>query len=659
MKFLTLGFLVLFASLTPNVVHANEYLDWQILQEGADFSHDTSTGVSERKGVSRENLISVSRHGENVLQSYWEEGAFRATVMYNDRKIVDGFDNSDVSRINSFRFDKTGSTAYIRTTKGPQAIVEFYQDGRPILSWPRLSLVNILAYRKDKAIVSVYVDKSQTTEFWRFSRNRDGSLAKTGERIGALAGCSVLSSKVIKTGIAIAAYCHPDRGSDVKFLEFNTGKISDIRATEDDELLAYSWAEYDKKTIPILSISGNSNARQLFHATTGSLLSLLGEPMSVSSDESGKQSWSQSYRTRTLAELYRKTQHPVFSALATRAMSNTLNQTNQSLNITGDFNPLVAWASRIYSADGQTPISFMINQAMISSSLIASCRSLGQACPPDLKQRVDQNARQLVTAYEKWYDEASNLYRIPYEANFRFDGIWAPWNWHMMWLPVLQHVGQISENELLVARAERIADAFVKSWEIGSSDHSVALWRYWPEPYYQGWKKTDNISLSRPTQKPRDMTKERYEDINHAGISLLGLSDMNHRFSPLQMQSVQRTLQSLLQQSPFLARDLNGNGPVSPRWLPGAGWHLFGSKNLQDFYGKKLPGSVSSDQHLAYASLYNPDEGFFLKLSLLECINGKCSKKQSWSSKTAGEFIRKNPLFKLMPVRKLNRLQRQ
>jgi hypothetical protein len=189
-----------------------------------------------------------------------------------------------------------------------------------------------------------------------------------------------------------------------------------------------------------------------------------------------------------------------------------------------------------------------------------------------------------------------------------------------------------------------------KSWETVGSENPTALWRYWPEPYYKGWAKTDNISTSRPTQKPRNMVTERYEDINHAGISLLGLSDINHRFSPEINQATEQTLQNLLNQTPFLARDLDGNGPVSPKWLPGAGWHLFDGRDLQGFYARKLPGSVSSDQHLMYALLYNPEKSFHLKLSLLQCSDGNCLTSQNWFYQTVTEFLGYNPLFTLSVV---------
>jgi len=615
---------------------------WVITQKDTGFSYDTQTQKGSRNGISRKGLISVSKSGGNVMQSYWQPSAYRATMIFNGVVKVDGYDTNDISRIGSFRFDKTGSTVYIRTTKGPKAIVELYQDGEPVLNWPRLSLVNILSYQKRKLYLSHYVDATQTTEFWVYPRNASGALQTEGRKVGQLAGCALLGSKVIKKGIAIEAYCDQDRGSDVKFLSFNTGEIRDVLATTDDEILAFSHKKHNRGEVAVLSISGNNNARQFYHAITGSMMKMLGEPMAYASDEGGKQSWSQSYRTRTLAVLYEKTRHPVFSRLTSDAMTSILDQTNKQLAIEGVYNPSCAWASRIYSKDGRTALSFMINQAMIASSLSDSCTRLGGQCSPALKARIAENNRCLVDSYEQWFDEETALYRIPYGANFRYDGIWAPWNWHMMWAGVLNHDPRLKYQR----RARYLIKKFVQSWQVGNDG---LLWRYWPAPYYQGWDAEDLISKSRPQQKARNMSRERYEDLNHAGISLLGITSAGFDLPDSLIKQGQRTLDRLLAQGAILARDMDGKGPVSPRWLPGAGWHLFETQKLADLYAHKLPGGVSSDQHLAYALMYQAGKKFDLKMTFSSCALSGCQMKEQQHFSSADAFLNDNPLFQISP----------
>lgn len=630
---------------------------WLITQTMTGFSYDTQTGIASRHGVNRPGLVTVARSKGNLMQSYWQPGAYRATVAYNGLIIIDGFDIQDVSRIRGFRFDKAGSTVYLRSTKGPGAIVELYQDEQPVLSWPRRSLITILSYRKKGLHLVVYDKAGQTTEFWHYTRSAKGALKTTGQKIGQMKGCVLMGSKVLKKGIALEAYCQMSRGSDVKFLDFSTGKVSDILATGADEFLGFGLVKtqkktgmaFDKQTIPVLSVSGNNAGRQFYHGVSASLLKLLGEPMSVASDESGKQSWSQSYRTLTLATLYQKTGHKAFAELTRRAMGNTLDQQNKALGIKGKFNPSCAWASRIYSDDGQSPISFMVNQAMISASLIKSCDRLKDACSSKLRRRIKKNAFCLVRSYEKWFDQDSGLYRIPYKAPFRFDGIWAPWNWHMMWSVVLQYVAKESGKDILRNRTQNIVTRFLDSWEIKALSKPQALWRYWTAPYYAGWQKTDHISSARPAQKARNMTKERYEDLNHAGISLLGLSTSVVPLRPERRQAATNTLDHLLSQGGLLARDMDGRGPVSPRWLPGAGWHMFATEKMRDLYAHRLPGSASSDQQLAYALLFPADGAFELTLALSHCVKNICTPSVSWSYQTAAAFLAHNPIFQLRP----------
>ena len=135
---------------------AQAKVHWLITQTITGFTYDTQTGIASRHGVSRPGLISVAHNRENLMQSYWLPGAYRATVEYNGQKIIDGFDIQDVSRIRGFRFDREGSTVYLRSTKGPGALVELYQDGRPVLAWPRLSLITVLNYRKNGLHIAVY-----------------------------------------------------------------------------------------------------------------------------------------------------------------------------------------------------------------------------------------------------------------------------------------------------------------------------------------------------------------------------------------------------------------------------------------------------------------------------------------------------------------------
>lgn len=614
---------------------------WTLSQTGRDFSFNTQSGLASSKGVQRAGLTSASRRAGNEVLQFWENGGYRTTITVNAVPLVDGRDLHDVSRISGFRMDKNGSTVHLRMTKGPKARVELVQDGRKALEWPRLQIVSVLSYSPHELVVSVFAKKEQRTEFFRYHRGPDGRLLSDPQRIGSLNNCAILSAKVLKSGIGLQVFCDPRRGSDVVLLDYATGAIKQIKATEADEFFAFELGK-ERGAITVLSVDGSKSARQAFHAISGSLLVQLGEPMARASDEAGKQSWSQSYRTMVLGELFRKSGHPVFAELATGAMRATLQRQNRLQGIAGEYNPPCAWASRIYSLDRRSPVSFMINQAMIAGSLLRTCEALGESCPLKLRKAVYANAQCLVRRTEPHFDQSAGLYRIPYGAPFRFDGLWAPWNWHLSWAVVLERVGEHYGNPVLTNRARSIADAFARTWELGAQG---ALWRYWPPAYYDGWDKADRVSMHRPKQKAA--APKRYEDINHAGISLLGLSGLPYRLSDTKQAAVERTLDRLLAEGAVLPRDLDGKGPRSPRWLPGAGWHAFATPAMQDLYARKLPGSVSSDQHLAYAMLFDPAAPFDLRLTLSQCREANCAEVRNWSFASLQKFLEHSPLFSI------------
>ena len=631
--------------------YANNENNWIIENKTNGFSYNTLTKSMSSKGIHAPGLISVSKQGNIALKNYWQEGAYRSTMTFNEKVIVDGYDIYDVSRIGSFRFDRKGDFVYIRSTKGPKALVKLIYNDDVILTWPRLTKVKIVAFKPHKMIVSVYDEKTRSSSFFKYPRSPSGEIETSYQMIGQLKNCSILSAKPIKTGILLQTYCDAQRGSDIQLLEFSTHNLTQIMASQDDNILAFHLKDKKNKkhknSIPILSLSGTTSALQLYHATTGSLMKMTGEPMSLASDEAGKQSWSQSYRTLSLAELYEKTQHNVFAKLASQAMQATLRQQNKFTDIKQPHNPDCAWASRIYSIDSKTPLSFMINQAMISNSLIKSCKKLATHCTAPLKRAIDQNASCLVNAYEYLFMKDEGLYRIPYGSKFRYDGIWAPWNWHLTWAGVLRHVASLQDNDELDQRALNIVEKFINTWEFTQEQTPRILWRYWPPLYYQGWSDQDKVSFNRPKQNPKNLAKQRYEDLNHAGISLLGLSYTNYHLSPEISQGLQNSMTNLLKVGTILPRDMNGDGPHNPRWALGAGWHQFATPALNQLYTHQLPGNVSSNKHLAYALLSDPKAKFELTLTLSYCALAQCETQQTWSWSSMNDFIASNPLFEV------------
>ncbi len=615
-----------------------------IEQSGKGFSFNTQTGEATQKGVSMPGLNALARKGSFEFRSFWEPGGFRPTLTFNRETIVDGRDVNDVSRLGGFRFDRNGSYVYVRTTKGPKAKVKLIQDGHMVLSWPRLTAVSVLSYDLSSLTLAVYDKAKRRTQFYRYRRTERGMVGD-GQMVGELMDCSVLSAKVVGRQIIIQAYCDPSRGSDLLALDIHTRKVKTLLATAADEILA-PQIERRKGALSVLSVSGSQNAKMAYHAIAGTLMTSLGEPMSLASDEAGKQSWSQSYRTLALAKLYKKSGHPAFAQLARRAMSNTLANQNAKLGLSGRFNPSCGWASRIYSNDKRSPVSFQINQAMISGALLRSCEALGAQCPAKLRREILENAACLVRAYEPYFEPSSGLYRIQYGAPFRFDGIWAPWNWHLTWAVVLDRVGASQNAPMLRARANGIAEAFLDTWSLTDEG---ALWRYWVPRYFQGWSPGDKISKHRPKQRA-DASPKRYEDINHAGLSLMGLAALDKDLSHPIKTAVRVTLDRLLDHGSILPRDLDGKGPRTPRWMPGAGWDHFAGDRMRARYASLVPGAASGHKLLAYANLFRPSADFVLQLALHTCTDMGCNPAKKWTFHSLDSFLMANPLFRIRPI---------
>ena len=624
-------------------VSANVFANdgWTITQTGKSFSHNTATGASSSKGVTRTGLLSVSGPRDTQIVKYWDAGAFGSSIDIDGVTLVDGHNLDDVSRLTGFRVDRHGRYAFIKSTKGPKAIVELYVDDKPVAFWPRNSIVKLLAFKSDFAIVSVFSKEHQSTDFIRLTNltDPDGHLIR--QKLGTVEKCAVLAGKVLKPGIALQLFCDPKRGSDIALLDTTTGTVTSILASTDDEIFGSSLGR-QKGAISVLSVTGSPNARRTFHAIYGALLSNLGEPMALASDGAGKQSWSQSYRTMTLAQLFLATQHPVFAELASNAMESTLRQTNAGINITGKFNPSCGWASRLYSTDRRSPVSLLINQAMISGSLLESCDMLGDHCPNKLTRKIRENARCLVQHFEQDFVPDERLYRISYGAPFRFDGITAPWNWQLRWATVLDKIAEADNDGSLRQRAYTIAERFLNTWE---KSETGVVWRYWPSSYYAGWQAHQDRSVHRPQQKAQ--SGGRYEDLNHAGISLMGLGTLTQPLTPPHRQKVKATLTRLLGEEAWLARDMDGAGPRSPRWMPGAGWHHYATETMLRRYEHLMPGAFSSDQHLAYAALIDPAANFDLSLKLSYCTIEECETVDIWRFANIEDFLTHNPLFRV------------
>lgn len=609
---------------------------WIIEIPAKRMTHDTRTGLTKTVFGETRGHEFTARRGDVEAAGFWLPGAFRRSITIQGDLIVDGTDPMDVSRVGGFRFADDGSTLFVRTTKGRDAVVELIHNGKTLQTWPRGRVVQIISFDKKEVHFAVFDGGKRRLEIFRIStENGSPGFGKT-ERIARMPGCGLVTGRKRGAMLVLELICKPGHGSDVHVLDLGTGETRSLASGPGDDMLL-PLKTRDRKRIPVLTVSGNANAKFAFHAIKASLLSQLGEPRSVGSDAMGTQSWGVSYRIRALAELAAKTKHDVFADLAVNAMTNVLEQTNIAHGVSGPFNPACGWASRIYSRGGVEPVSLLVNQAMISGSLLVSCDRLGTSCPAALEARIQASAQCLARHFEPHFDAETGLYRIQFGAPFRFDGVWAPWNWQISWAGVL---ARIKNAPVLMDRSKALAAKFVASWQTSGKQ---ALWRYWPDRFFVGWGEEDNVSRFLPS-KPQK-TASRFEDVSHAGISLLALNDVGNVLDHKHRVSGQATLDRLVQQGFAVPRHIDGAGPATPSWIPAAGWHSLATDSFRALYSHTVPNASSGPRHLTYALLYEPQQNFHLTLDLKLCDAQECVAVHRRTFSSVDEFLEGNGLF--------------
>ncbi|MEM8798249.1 MAG: hypothetical protein AAGE61_21985 [Pseudomonadota bacterium] len=629
--------------LTPST-QANPH--YEIVTSNGVRTFHTKTGSLTQNDVTRKGLITASTRGGKRIEHVVEPGSFQKTVFVDGKRIIDGRGAKDLSAKSGFRMDKKGSTLYLRRERGKNARVRIIHEGKNILSFPTKERVSVLAFDENRLFLSLREIRSRKTRFVSYRRGANGKIDPKPKEFASYKDCALISARPSGPDLLLQVYCDAKRGSDIVRLEVKSGRIVPVAASRADEI--FSPLRVDQKgATAILSITGSEAARHSLHALWGILLSSLGEPHALSSDWAGRQSWTQSYRTRALGHLYQKTAHPVFAQLASLAMKRTLSQTNARLKISDKNNPPAGWASRIYSIDGKTPFSSLVGQGVIASAMIDACRRLGNACPSDLKAKISKTATDLAAFTNPSFDRKEGLYRIRHGGAFKHDGVHAPWNWQMIFLPVLEEAARASNDPALKKRSRLVGRNFLRSFELHPKG---ALFRYWPQSFYDGWTKAEKRSVNNPVQRPRPA--RRYEDVSHGSLSLLGLSesaafdDMPKNYR----EAVSKRLNRVLRKAPFIDKDIDGKGPSGPRFYPTTGFTRFGTKRLRQAYATSFPGVTSSGRMLTNAMLMDPKKPHDLTLKVLACSKTACREDRRYRMTSLDEIVTKNPLFSIREI---------
>ncbi|WP_417668713.1 hypothetical protein [Roseibium sp.] len=598
---------------------------------------ELDSGIIDTKGERGLCLEKVATAGPYKLVAFRGPGEDKPTVLINRYEQDLNVDGDGIARIGGLRLTRDGSLFHVRTWKSGEKQTELVQDGMVRLTWPRGTSVQVVTMSKNAAII-VLKASGKPTRIMKYRRDETGVFDPAGKQIAALESCTLLSVRKTGDGLLMQTMCSHETRSDIKHLSLDDGTITTVLSGPGDEAFApLPRSAANGLGLPVIRISGTPAALHFFHATSGLILSQTGEPRACGSDAEGAQSWNQSYRARALALMAAKNSRTreLFAGLALKSLELTLVSRNEKHWRTDKNNPSCGWASRIYSADAQTPISLMINQAMIANSLHQTCQLLDKACPKVVAEELALNDQCLARSFSPMFDEELGLFRIRDKLNFRFTGQVAPWNWQVSFAALLRRTEgrDAAENS---RRARIILNTFLS--EMDEKDGRYT-WRYWPDAYFdeQG-------------ERGEERRHARREDTGHAAISLLALSDIN---ITLDRSSISNTLDSILKAGFNTPRDIDGKGPAGERWFPAGGWATFASPLMAETYAGLVPGASSADTVFTYAQLFDPKAEFELNIDVLACTT-TCAELARHTYTRAHEFIRNNPFFTIKTEQKVN-----
>ena len=613
---------------------------WVIQQSSSGLSFDTQTRIAKRDGFAAQGLLSFTKRGGRELVQTWEQGSFQPTIRLDGKTIQDGKDYANLRQLSNIRLSATGSLTFLLRQRGQKAPVELLQDFKTVFQWPHRTPVKTLGPIGQRFLISMSDPKELEIKWLAFRTDEEGTiLPQTLSEIGSLRDCSVLQNRPVRSGILINATCTNAGPASLFHLAFD-GTMTTIASQERDVLLARGLLKkgddkLQRGEFTAYSAAGTDSALHFYHAIYGALMSNLGEPGSFASDAGGRQSWSQTYRTTAIGELYKKVKHPALADLAINAMSSTLSNQNRFRRVSGKFNPACGWASQVYSIDKSSPVSLFVNQAFIASSLKRTCANLDDQCSAALGTKIGTTLSCLSDHYGKQFDSKTGLYRIAHQSPFRFDGIWAPWNWQLSMAHMLAKDAPSSD-----AQARGMVDRF--SREVRYQNTST-LWTYWPEIYYHGWQQAQNVSMNRPVQKPAK--PKRAEDISHAAITLMAICDIG--MSEKLRNGLRSRLHTIMSDGVEQRKYLDLTGPRDTRWTPSVGWDCLGSKKLAKRFTHAMRGGATGQKLAAYARLFDPAAPFDLKLNILRCTTEKCRPVRTLSYASPQDFLTDNPFFRI------------
>lgn len=376
---------------------------------------------------------------------------------------------------------------------------------------------------------------------------------------------------------------------DVGIYDLENSLFELLRNTENDEVIKN--VQFNKKyTLSSIS-SDQKNIKLAFNAYYNYYNKQLANPFSHSNNFMGRLTWNQSYRLENLVKLYTLTNNSVILQQIDYIIDSLLNGTNEKLGLIDTYNYKYSFSTKKYSLDKVTPISLMVNDAKVYSSITGAINTIGGKIKEKYKKKTITNLSGLYDYYNEYYDVQNSLYTFQYGTLFLFDGVWVPFNQQNAFGLLLLDLYELTGKEKYKIRVHSMARKFKN--EFAYKDNKL-LWHYWPSEFYSGWSIDDDISTHTPT---RDISDDiLYEDLSHAGINvtfILRFQELfpNDVFTSDDINLLGNTVDGFIYDAKF-SRFMSGDieyQSANYRHKPTFGWPLLKHKGLNDFYTSLAP----------------------------------------------------------------------
>jgi len=347
---------------------------------------------------------------------------------------------------------------------------------------------------------------------------------------------------------------------------------------EGKERLFFTNDDKSELVVDKVDLESSVNSAYLFNSWYYLYRYHIREPFSYGNDFAGMLSWIESYRVDGLLNLYKKTNDDELTEKLRLIAGNILNARNKNIGMPQDkYNQDFLWSSRKYSLHDE-PLCLMVNQCVIMDALLRVANS--GILKEDMELEIRDNAERMFQYYEEYYDGRGH-YHFPKGSPFWADGVQLPWNQQNVMTNVCLELWIASGDDKYLQRAKALMMAFLS--EVKNHESKV-YWNYWPDGFYKGWNKDENISVNTPEYKASSID-DRAEDISHAAINADTMVRFSEVFNPNDSSwknKIEENMNEWCKDNGFTAT-ISGEKEASMLNVPSGKWAKFYNPKLSHY----------------------------------------------------------------------------